>query len=62
VDTVSEEVPVPPAERTILTGLRNIEGPEGDIEAPKLMVPWKLFMLVSIRIVVFEKPAAMTRS
>ena len=62
VDTVSEEVPVPPAERTIFAGLRAIEGPEGDIEAPRLMVPWKPFMLVSMTVVVFEKPDAMTRS
>ena len=62
METVSTDVPVPPAERTILAGLSDIEGPEGDIEAPRLIVPWKPFMLVSMRFVVLENPAAITRS
>ncbi len=51
------EVPLPPADSVTLGPLSEMAGPEGEIEAPRLMVPEKPAMLVTVSVDVAEEPA-----
>jgi hypothetical protein len=55
------EVPLPPRDRVTLETLSEIAGPEGDIEAARLMVPLNPFKLLSVIVEEPEEPAVMVK-
>jgi len=55
------DVPLPPVDRVTLETLSEIAGPEGDIEAAKLMVPLNPFKLLSVIVEEPEEPAVMVK-
>jgi hypothetical protein len=61
VETVNADVPAPPPDRVMLGKLSDILGPEGEIEAAKLMVPLNPFRLISVIVEAPEDPAGMVR-
>jgi len=55
------EVPLPPADRVLLETLSETAGPEGDIEAARLMVPVNPPKLLKVMVEEPEEPAVMAR-
>ena len=47
----------PPLERVTLVGLREVDGPDDDTRAARLMVPTKLLRLARVIVEVEEEPA-----
>lgn len=54
-------VPLPPAGRVMLEELSEIAGPEGDIEAARLIAPVNPFKLVTVIVEAPEEPAVMLK-
>ena len=61
VETVNADVPAPPPDRVMLGKLSDILGPDGAIEAAKLMVPLNPFKLISVIVEALEEPAGIVR-
>ncbi len=55
------EVPLPPADRAMLETLSEIAGPEGEIEAARLMVPVNPLKLLNVIVEEPEEPAVMAK-
>jgi len=55
------EVPLPPADRAMLETLSEIAGPDGDIEAARLMVPVNPPKLLKVIVEKPEEPAVMAK-
>ena len=55
-DTVMVDVPLPPEDSGTDVGLKDTLGPEGDTVPVKLMVPEKLFTLVTVIVDVPDEP------
>ena len=55
------EVPLPPADSVTLGPLSEMTGPEGEIEAPRLMVPVNPFTLLSVSVEAPDEPAVMAK-
>ena len=55
------EVPLPPADRVMLETLSETAGPEGDIEAARLMVPVNPPKLLKVIVEKPEEPAVMAK-
>ena len=55
------EVPLPPADTAMLETLSEIAGPDGDIEAARLMVPVNPPKLLKVIVEKPEEPAVMAK-
>ena len=55
------EVPLPPADRAMLETLSEIAGPEGEMEAARLMVPVNPPRLLKVIVEKPEEPAVMAK-
>ena len=55
------EVPLPPADRAMLETLSETAGPEGEIEAARLMVPVNPLKLLNVIVEEPEEPAVMAK-
>jgi len=61
VETVSEKAPLCPADNVMLEALREIAGPDGEIEAARFMVPANPFTLLKVTVEAADEPTVMVR-
>jgi hypothetical protein len=61
VDTVRVEVPIPPAERVIVVGLKDDDGPLGETPLEMLTVPVNPPRLVRLTVEVVDVPGVNAR-
>jgi hypothetical protein len=61
VDTVRIEVPIPPAERVMLAGLEEADGPPGETALEMLTVPVNPPSLVRVTVEVADVPGVKAR-